>query len=147
MLELHVSHLRMPVHDALPGVAFLRPRGWPDMRAIAVPISAADALTLIAEVRRVPRCGGPRSFIRWVAGGLARDLIIRLVPAARLGERAMEPLGTTVEVPMEPGAALAAAVRFGLPLLGDPRLFSDQEWLETPSVAAFMEGHQLERCG
>jgi hypothetical protein len=145
MLELQVRHVRMPLHDALPAVVLLSPRDWPDARVLRVPIGAADAHALLSELRGAPACGRAGSPGGLLSGTLSRGLVVRLVPAAGVAERALEPAGGIVDVPMEPGQALAAAVRLGIPVLGDPRLFSDES-VEPAGVAAFLESHEIDLC-
>ena len=142
MIELEVRRVRMPLREAALGMALLCERGRPDAEVLRVPLGASEAEALLCEVRQgQTRSGRLARVIGRAAAGLGRAIVVRLGPAARTSERAMEPAGGIVEVPMPAGDALTAAGQLNVPVLADPRLFSTRDGLESPRVAAFLEAH------
>lgn len=147
MHELEVRHVRMPLHDTLPAVALLCPRGRPDLPALPFPIGASAAEAMLGELRGCRRGRAAATWLTRFAAGLGHGLVVRLVPAEPglpATERSARAQCGLPEVTLEPGEALVAAVRLGLRLLGDPSLFADRERPEPPRVAACLTTLELD---
>lgn len=147
MIELEVRHVRMPLHDALPAVAVLGPRGQAHAPTLSVAVGAEDAHALLGAMRGMHGRNGLAALLaRWIGRG-GHAAVVRLIPAGQdlpTSEQAAREQCGLVDVPLEPGAALAAAVRLGLRVLGDPRLFSADDALEGTGLVAFLAASELE---
>jgi bifunctional DNase/RNase len=154
-IELEVRGVRMPTHDALPGAVLVGRRHQPDNRVLLVHIGAGDVHALHHELRgqqtmrsravclvgRVAAAlGGRLRAARLVAAGAGRLAAVLEVDA---------PAGP-VEVPAEPGQALAAAVCLRVPLRAEAALFPPsqpgQMSLSGP-VASFLDTLDLSELG
>jgi hypothetical protein len=147
-IELEVRGVRMPTHDALPGTVLVGRRHQPDNRVLLVHIGAGDVHALHHELRGQQTM---RSRAVCLVGRVAAALGGRL-RAARLVAAVLEvdaPAGP-VEVPAEPGQALAAAVCLRVPLRAEAGLFPPSQPGQTSlsgPVASFLETLDLGEVG
>lgn len=131
----------MPLHDGQPAVVLLGPRGRPEGRPLPLSLGAGDAQLLLDALRGGAAQARLLSRIGCAVAALGRGLVLRPLPAegnAMAPARGGGPTSGAWDLAVEAGQALAAAVRLGVPLLGDQRLFA-AEAPERPRLVAFLE--------
>lgn len=135
-----VSIPALPLHGSYAARVVLGRRSYPAERALSLQVGFAEAHALQHELRGNETM---RSQTIRLLGEVTTALGGRVM-AARLVKQAPHILTATIDVatpqktielPTEPGQALALAVRLGIPLLADPAVFSSASESAAPPLS------------
>jgi bifunctional DNase/RNase len=154
-VELEVRGVRMPANQALAAVALVGRRGTADGRVLSLQIGVGDAHSLHHELHghettRSQAVSLAGRLVGALGGRLKATRLVAEGPNTVTAVVEIETPTGSVEVPAEPGQALATAVHLGLPLLGDPVLFPPRQSREsvlTGPIAAFLDSLDLRGLG